>query len=278
MANLFAGLENLGLGGLNSDDVFKEEKKDEGADGAEAAPEAKEEDFVFEKGYTCPVCDHEFKSKNIRTGKVRLIGADEDLRPRYQDVDSLKYDAVMCPKCGYAALSRYFSFVMNSQAKAIKENISVNFKFREEEGQIYSYDDAITRHKMALACTVIKKGKSSEKAYTCLKLGWLFRGKREMLMQDAEASKEEIAELFEAEKECLVNAFEGFKDAFGKEDFPMCGMDQHTVLYLLAELAFRTGNIDESKKFVSNVLVARDANQRIKNKALELKDRIQGNA
>ena len=101
---------------------------------------------------------------------------------------------------------------------------------------------------------------------------------REQLMKENDAAKDEIAQLFEAEKECLTNAFEGFKDAFGKEDFPMCGMDQHTVLYLLGELAFRTGNIDEAKKYVSNVLVARDANNRIKNKALELKERIQGNA
>ena len=277
MANLFAGLEDLGLGGLNSEDVFKDDKKQEAAE-EEKTPEAKEEDFVFDKTYTCPVCDHEFKSKVVRTGKVRLIGADSDLRPMYQDVDSLKYDAVMCPRCGYAALSRYFDFVMNSQSKAIKDNISANFKFKETDDPIFSYDDAITRHKMALACTVVKKGKSSEKAYTCLKLGWLFRGKREQLMKENDAAKDEIAQLFEAEKECLTNAFEGFKDAFGKEDFPMCGMDQHTVLYLLGELAFRTGNIDEAKKYVSNVLVARDANNRIKNKALELKERIQGNA
>lgn len=57
----------------------------------------------------------------VRTGKVRLVGADSDLRPRYMGVDSLKYDAILCPKCGYAALNRYFNFVMSSQAKNIKE-------------------------------------------------------------------------------------------------------------------------------------------------------------
>ena len=282
MANLFAGLENLGLNGLDSKDVFKEEKKAEKkADNKETKEEkeAREEDFIFDKGYTCPVCDNEFKSKMIRTGKVRLIGADDDLRPIYQDVDSLKYDAIMCPKCGYAALNRYFNFVMSSQAKAIKESISSNFKYEEDpEATIYTYDDAITRHKMALACTVVKRGKSSEKAYTCLKLGWLCRGKRELLMKSEVALKEEIASLLDEEKECLENAFEGFKDAFGKEDFPMCGMDQHTMLYLLGELAFRTGNLEDAKRYVSKVLTARDAQSRIKNKALDLKERIQGNA
>ncbi len=284
MANLFAGLESLGLDGLNSEDVFKEEKKEEEkkvADNHELTEEekaAREEDFIFDKSYTCPVCDHEFTSKNVRTGKVRLIGADDDLRPIYQDVDSLKYDAVLCPKCGYSALNRYFNFVMSAQAKAIKDNISANFTYTPEEGKIYNYDDAILRHKMALACTVVKRGKSSEKAYTCLKLGWLCRGKRELLMKGDDSLKEEIASLAEEEKECLENAFAGFKDAFSKEDFPMCGMDQHTMMFLLAELAYRTGHPEDAKFYCSKVLTARDANQRIKNKAIDLKEKLQNKA
>lgn len=281
MANLFAGLENLGLDGLNSEDVFKEEKKQEEKKAepdrelTEEEKAAREEDFIFDKSYTCPVCDHEFTSKMVRTGKVRLIGADDDLRPIYQDVDSLKYDAVLCPKCGYSALNRYFNFVMSAQAKAIKDNISANFTYTPEEGKIYNYDDAILRHKMALACTVVKRGKSSEKAYTCLKLGWLCRGKRELLMKGDDSLKEEIAALADEEKECLENAFAGFKDAFSKEDFPMCGMDQHTMMFLLAELAYRTGHPEDSKFYCSKVLTARDANSRIKNKALDLKEKLQ---
>lgn len=281
MANLFAGLESLGLDGLNSEDVFKEEKKEEEKKAAadheltEEEKEAREEDFIFDKSYKCPVCDNEFTSKMVRTGKVRLIGADDDLRPIYQDVDSLKYDAVLCPKCGYAALNRYFNFVMSAQAKAIKENISANFTYNGDEGKIYNYDDAMLRHKMALACTVVKKGKSSEKAYTCLKLGWLCRGKRELLMKGDDSLKEEIAALADEEKECLENAFAGFKDAFSKEDFPMCGMDQHTMMFLLAELAYRTGHPEDAKFYCSKVLTARDANQRIKNKAIDLKEKLQ---
>lgn len=279
MANLFAGLESLGLGGLDSSDVFKEEKKEEKKDEkkelTEEEKEAREEDFIFDKSYTCPVCDHQFTSKMVRTGKVRLIGADDDLRPVYQDVDSLKYDAVMCPKCGYSALNRYFNFVMSAQAKAIKEKISSSFVYQPDSGKVYNYDDAILRHKMALACTVVKRGKASEKAYTCLKLGWLCRGKRELLMKGDDSLKEEIAALAEEEKECLINAFTGFKEAFSKEDFPMCGMDQHTMTYLLAELAYRTGNEADAKLYVSKVLTARDANSRIKNKAIDLKEKLQ---
>ncbi len=279
MSSIFSGLESLGLKGVEKVDVFEDaaEKKAEQAKQQEAKKVVQEEDYLFDKSYTCPVCDREFKCRMIRTGKVRLVGADSDLRPRYQGIDSLKYDAILCPKCGYAALNRYFNFVMASQAKNIKEKISSSFSYQQENELVYSYDDAIMRHKMALLNTVIKKGKCSERAYTCLKLAWLCRGKREMLMQE-EHKKEDIQKLVEEEKELIANAYEGFESAFSKEDFPMCGMDQYTMLYLLAELARRIGKVDEAKRYISKVLVARDAQPRIKNKAFELKEKLQGKA
>ncbi len=277
MSNIFAGLENLGFKDVEKVDVYQEsdaEKKKQ-AEQQEQKKESSEEDLIFEKSYTCPVCDHEFRSRKVRTGKVRLIGADSDLRPKYQGVDSLKYDAILCPKCGYAALDRYFSFVMSGQAKNIKEKISANFQYQPEADKVYSYDEALTRHKMALLNTVVKNGKNSERAYTCLKMAWLCRGKRELLMQ-GEYKKEEVSELIEEEKELLTNAYEGFEAAFGKEDFPMCGMDEYTMMYLLAELARRIGRNDEAKRYVSKVLVARNAQRRIKDKAFSLKEKLQG--
>ena len=279
MGNLFAGLESLGLNIKDNVDVYEKEKKENQSAGVKKAQvkEIQEEDLLFDKTYTCPVCDHEFKSKMVRTGKAKLVSADTDLRPKYQGIDPLKYDAILCPKCGYASLNRYFNFVMSSQAKNIKEKISANFHYQPEAGKIYTYDDALTRHKMALLNTVVKNGKSSERAYTCLKMAWLCRGKRELLMQ-GDYKKEEVTELINEEKELLSNAYDGFEVAFSKEDFPMCGMDQYTMMYLLAELARRIGKNDEAKRYVSKVLVARNAQRRIKDKAFALKEKLQGKA
>ncbi len=275
MANLFAGLESLGLNIKKDITVYDSEKKDEVKQAAAEAPkEITEEDLLFDKSYICPVCDAEFKSKMVRTGKAKLISADSDLRPKYQGIDPLKYDAILCPKCGFASLNRYFNFVMSSQAKMIKEQISSTFIFKGSDDKIYSYDEAIMRHKMALFNTVVKRGKTSERAYTCLKLAWLFRGKAEEMIQ-AGASKEEIEGIRKEEIEFLKNAHEGFESAFSKETFPMCGMDQHTVVYMIAELSRRIGKIDDAKRWVTKVLVARDANKRIKDKALALKNLLQ---
>lgn len=273
---IFSGLENLGLGKMKGVDIYQadNEKKSGTGDKKEEKHEVSEAEILFEKGYKCPVCDHEFKVKTIRTGKVKLLSADTDLRPRYQGIDSLKYDAIVCPMCGYGALNRFFNYMTSAQAKLIKEQISCNFKGLPAEGEIYSYDDAILRHKIALANTVVKKAKTSERAYTCLKLAWILRGKAETLPADEPNREAVLKELQDEEAECIQNAFEGFKQAFSKENFPMCGMDEVTTTYLAAELARRCGCYDEAGRWVAQILTSRTASERIKSKAREIKDLI----
>lgn len=274
--SLFSGLEKFGLGKLEKMEVFEEDakKKAAGTDNKVEKPKITEEDLLFDKTFTCPVCDEEFHSKMIRTGKVKLLSADTDLRPKYQLVDSLKYDALVCPNCGYAALSRFFKFMMPAQAKLIRENISKNFSGLAPTGNIYTYDDAIARHQLALANAVVKKAKISEKAYTCLKMAWLYRGKAESLPSDTPDYDKVIKELQSSEKELLENAYDGFLAAFSKEAFPMCGMDELTVTYLVADLARRIGKYDESSRWISKVLSSRQANERIKNRARDIKEML----
>lgn len=275
--SLFSNLGQFGLGKLEKMEVFDEGTKKDADNGesVEKKPAVMEEDLLFDKGFNCPVCDEEFNSKMVRTGKVKLLSADTDLRPKYQLVDSLKYDALVCPKCGYASLSRFFKFMLPAQAKMIRENISSNFKGIETSGNTYSYDDAIARHQLALANAVVKKAKDSEKAYTCLKIAWLYRGKAEHLPKDTENYNQIIKELKEQEVELLDNACEGFLSAYSKESFPMCGMDELTVTYLVADLCRRTGRFDDAARWISKVLTSRTANERIKNKARDIKELLE---
>lgn len=276
MANIFSGLESLGLGNLSEMKLFDNEKKNaekQNGKNAEQA-EVKEADLIFDKTFTCKVCDKEFKTKMVRTGKAKLLAQDSDLRPRYQTVDTLKYDAVVCPHCGFAALSRFFNYMTDAQAKLIKTNISANFKGLKEGEEILTYDEAIVRHKLVLVNTVVKRAKASEKAYTCLKLAWLLRGKAETLPADTPNLAQVKAELAEQEKEYIANAYEGFMDAFSKEQFPMCGMDEITMTYLVADLGRQIGKYDEALRMVARVLMAKNVSDRIKQKTIDLKELI----
>lgn len=272
MSNLFSGLESLGLGKLSEMELFEEENKGRGHGGSKEEPALTESDLLFDKTIKCPVCDKEFKSKTVKTGKVKLVSADTDLRPKYLLVDSLKYDAIACPYCGYAALNRFFPYMTSTQAKLVKANISATFKGLKQEGDIITYDEAITKHKLALVNAIVKHAKFSERAYTCLKTAWLLRGKAETLPEDTKDYDRIIETLKKEELEFITNAYSGFVEAFSKETFPMCGMDEHTTTYLVSDLARRIGKLDESMRWISKVLVARDANERIKSKARELKE------
>lgn len=271
---ILSGLEGLGLGSLEGMDVFEEEKKEAVAPKKEAVPTVQEKDLIYEKSFTCPVCDAEFSSKIMKTGRAKLLGTDMDLRARYEGIDAVKYDVELCPNCGYTALSRYFSAIGSAQAKLIRDQISTKVHIGDFSGETYSYEQAMERYKLALACAVVKRGKTSEKAYICLKSGWLLRGWRESLQEGGKGTAASQKELEQQEAEYLQNAYKGFLDARRTEGFPMCGMDETTIDYLLAVLAARFQQYDVASRLTANILASSSANARIKEKTRELKEQI----
>ena len=221
--SIFDGLGKFGLGDLAESNLFEEEKKNEesgkAAGAAAKTPEELEAEMLLDKKYKCPQCDKEFTSKVVRSGKAKPIGQDVDLRTKYENIDCTKYDVIMCPNCGYAALPRFFNGCTPPQLKLIKDNISLKFQKKEYTGPIYTYEEALERYQMALINALVKKGKASEKAFICLKSSWVIRGKIESL--DPEKDAEEIKKLEAQEKEFVKNAFDGFANARSSESYPM---------------------------------------------------------
>ncbi|MDD6812555.1 MAG: DUF2225 domain-containing protein [Lachnospiraceae bacterium] len=273
MAGLLSGLEQFGLGNLENMELYETPKKAEDKGEGKAAPVMQEQDYLFDKSFTCPICDQEFKARTVKIGKAKLIGTDLDLRPKYEQVDLLKYDIIMCPHCGYAALSRFFKFVTSPQAKNIKQAISASFKPQREK-ETYTYDEALERYKLTLINAIVKKAKPSEKAYICLKTAWLLRGKGEHLDTNAPDYAEQKKQVDEEENEFLHNALEGFLAARQTESFPMCGMDEPTVDYLIAVTAMRFEQYDVASRLIAGILTSPNANPRMKDKARTIKEMI----
>ena len=274
MAGLLSGLEQFGLSNLENMDLYEAPKKAEtDKDGKPVPKEVLEQDFLFDKAFTCPICDKEFRARTVKIGKAKLAGTDMDLRPRYEQVDLLKYDIIACPYCGYAALSRYFQFVTSPQAKNIQKAISSTFKPQKDK-EIYTYDDALERYKLTLANAIVKQAKPSEKAYICLKTAWLLRGKGEHLDPAAPDYEEQKKQIDDEENEFLRNALEGFLAARQTESFPMCGMDEPTVDYLIAVTAMRFEQYDVSSRLVAGILASSSANPRMKDKARTIKEML----
>ncbi|MCR5684994.1 MAG: DUF2225 domain-containing protein [Lachnospiraceae bacterium] len=275
--SLFSGLEKMGLGKMKNVVLYAEEDKEEvkKAETAKKEVTVNETDFIYDKSFPCPVCNKTLKTKVVKTGKARLTGQDIDLRPKYNDIDVLKYDVIACPICGYASLPRTFDKLTSPQAKLIKENISVSFTGLKTEGmETYTYDDAIARARLALINTVVKKGKLGERAYMCLELAWLLRGKRENLPEDTSDRNKVITELMADENEMLENARDGFTSAFSKEGFPLYSLDETTATYVVAALCAETGDKENALRWTSKLIASTAANERIKERARTLKEKV----
>ena len=219
--------------------------------------DTKMKDALYDKSCICPLCETAFKSKTIKYGKNQLLTVDEDLYAHYALINPLLYDIIVCPSCGYSVSSKYLATLMPKQKEWLKEH----FKKGAGSAPYSDYttlDEAIHKHKMALLASITKKGKISEQAHLTLHIAWLYRD----LGDKAQ------------EQTFLKRSYQGFAEAFFKESFPIAGMDEATIIYLLAILAYETDNLDASKQYLSKLLTIDTCPARIKERAHELKQKI----
>ena len=128
----------------------------------------------------------------------------------------------------------------------------------------------IGNEKSFMVNAIVKGSKASEKAYICLKASWMARGKAEEIGEaHADYQKTKAMEL-----EFSKNAFDGFVAAVQAENFPMCGMDEQTMNYLIGVLAFKTQHFDVASKMIANILQAQAAAPRLTDKARDLKEEV----
>ncbi len=272
MSNLFSGLEVFGLGDFIEKEIYesKHSINDEQDD------KMLQESYLFDRKVRCPVCNHICHIRTVKTGKAKLITTDTDLRPIYEGIDPVLYDAALCQHCGYAALNRFFTKITPKQRQWVKESISNRYRSKSYP-DMYTYKIAIERYKLVLLNAVVKKVKPSEKAYICLKLSWLYRGYEEELRHDLQLTKEELRSIREERNRFIENAYEGFISAYQFERFPVCGLQEITVMYLIGDLARRLKRDGEAIKWLSRVIVSPQATERIKNRARDIKEIIKNN-
>lgn len=275
MWDIMSDLKNLGYDKIVDEELYETKKETEVKQKEPvAAPEHSEEEYLFDKGYVCPICNNNFVSKMVRTRKAKLVDSDMDLKPNYENIEPLKYDVVACDVCGYASPSRTFGHLTPGQKKMVRETVGATFKGLKSKGlPVYTYEEAEERYKLALINVMAMKGKNSERAYICLKLGWLYRSERTSLPAGS-ANQEYYTELLEKERSCIKLAYEGFEISYAKEAPPICGMDIITLSCLLADLARQCGDYQNAAKYVSFVLTSKGVAERIKDRARIEKDLI----
>lgn len=211
-----------------------------------------QESALYNKTYECPVCFHTFTSKAVKINVNKVLSVDQDLYARYTVVNPLLYDAILCPNCSYCSLSTTFDKILPTQAKWIKEQVTPYYKKRAFHDYT-SLTEAITKHQLALLCSMIKKSRIGEQSYIALHIAWLYRD----LMNE------------QMEITFLTRAMEGFEQALEKENFPIFNLNAETTSYIIAAIAYHLKKYDVCRSYLASVILS--ARGQLKERALDLK-------
>lgn len=266
MKSLFGGLDEFGMDDIDGLDLFESEEEKKAQ--MKKAAEKKPEDLLYDRGVRCPVCSTKIMARTVKSGVAKLEETALNLRPIYSGVDPILYDVVSCEVCGYSALNRNFNKISDRQIKLVRDKISMKF-VGNKYPQIYDYEIALTRYKMALYNDVTIGRNDVNKAYLCLKISWII----ESLINQCDDEKEKEA-LTKEHKAFAGNAFKGFVKAYDGLTFPIFGMNEATYHYLLGALAYELDDLKSTGFWLGKVLLSPNGNRRLKDKAKELKDYI----
>lgn len=212
---------------------------------------------LYNKKITCPVCENIFDVKVNKAKKAIMTGKDSDFFIRYKVINPYFYEIWLCPYCGYAAMKNEFPLIKNTQKEKIKSKITSKWTPRKYP-DVYDEIVAIDRFKLALLTSIVIDSKESTKAMLSLKIAWMYR----------------LLEKKEEEIDYLKRAIEGLNSTYYNENLPVYGIDQFNILYLIGELNRRIGKNQEALKYFSELLVERNASQKLKEMARDMKDII----
>ena len=256
--NLFSGLEDLGIENIDDVGLFKKaEEKVEEIDTAkiELSQLERQKVHIYDKETKCPVCEHTFKVRMVKSASPRIQSKDGDFYVKYDVISPYFYDVWLCNHCGYSSMKADFNKIKEHQKDLISSKITSRWHGKIYP-EIYDVNIAIERYKLALYNSVIMEATSSRKAMNCLKIAWMYR----------------LAEDKDNELLFLNQALEGFSDAFLNESTPIYGMDHGTLMYLIGELYRRVNDFENASLWFSKLITAGNVDQKIKEMARTQRD------
>jgi len=218
--------------------------------------ELTEADLIYQRKVHCPICNKDFYSSAIKSGKNQLQNIDEDLRTHYSIVDPMLYDVISCP-CGHTALNASFATLLPTQRAAVRTKICPNY-FPIPIEEVRSINYALDLYQLALAECLIRNGKNIEKAVLCLRISWLYQDLKQ----------------FDDETEFIKNAYECFKLSLDTDNYPVLGFDFHKSVYTTSVLSYKISDYSTSLRLLSSLIIDVGVHPKLKDRAMELKTKI----
>lgn len=218
------------------------------------------EKLIKVEEYTCPICNEKFNSLRVREGAPKYIDTDSDLRPYFEEIDTIKYEVVTCKYCGYSSINKTFENVKKDKIDLISEKLDKIFDHRDFEGD-YSYETAIYRFKLAIKIAEERSLSNGELFYLYLKLAWLFRA-----MGGSNNAKYEYVS--------LKRSLEFGEQALANESMPVIDIESDVFLFLLGEISRRLGYYDKALRYITQVATDQSITARLKERVQVAKESI----
>lgn len=213
-------------------------------------------EFTFTVQKTCPICGESTRIVKTKS-KLMVEKTDEDFCVHYKGFNPYFYKIWFCEHCGFAADEKTFLGTMPSlHKKKIQEFLAqrkLGMQFVEERG----IPDAVASFKLAIFYAEMTDQPLARRAGLYLELAWIYRA-------DGEQEKE---------AEMMQRAADLYDTSLMTERYPINGLSDNTVVYLVGAIYFRMKDYEKSTQYLSRIIgdqSIRDNDNRLYKRARDL--------
>lgn len=213
-------------------------------------------EFTFTVQKTCPICGESTRIVKTKS-KLMVEKTDEDFCVHYKGFNPYFYKIWFCEHCGFAADEKTFLGTMPSlHKKKIQDFLAqrkLGMQFVEERG----IPDAVASFKLAIFYAEMTDQPLARRAGLYLELAWIYRA-------DGEQDKE---------NEMMQRAADLYDTSLMTERYPINGLSDNTVVYLIGAIYFRMQDYEKSTQYLSRIIgdqSIRDNDNRLYKRARDL--------
>jgi len=195
---------------------------------------------LYDKKARCPVCEHSFTSKKVRTRFIKPLKTDSDFGPLFDKNDPnnpLYYYVFVCPQCGFAFTEDFLKPVTETLKNKVAREITDKMDKSAEYCGERSFTTAVRAFKLAIYSGQIIEETHYALAKICHRLAWIYR----------------TAEKAEEENRFIKLAAQEYEQSYINSDFSASNIPEIQILFLIGELNRRIGNYREALKYFAAV-------------------------
>ncbi|MFJ8067314.1 DUF2225 domain-containing protein [Psychrobacillus sp. NPDC096426] len=193
----------------------------------------------YQKSVECLHCKKKFTTTKVRSKFVKVESYASDFQPIYQnkEINPLLYNIFVCEHCGFSFTEEFSKYFAPGMKDEIQEKIANKWVPRSY-GNERSIEEGISAYKLGIFCGTIKKEKFINIAGLALRTAWLYRLQR----QHAE------------ERRFIEIARDRYNDSYSNGDYSGTQMSETRMLYLIAELSRKIGQMEYATRYFSKVI------------------------